>query len=338
MSNKINSLTIQLISCNTANKNLNNKPQNNTNELVATIHHLEVSIFNPNTIEYLGKTKCLVDTGCSMTSISSTFFNQINSMGTLTVDKPNNNITTTTCDGSENEIAGITTIMIAFNTKRQTRSFGIKINVLIIPNLQSKMILGLDFLASKYIDKMTPNKIYYNYKGQIISENFDKTTFEINKHSENAIVAPNNYFEVTIPLELESARYKFTPLINFLQIHSTTFNDNSATFKLKNNSPYNIEFPLDKPIVAINQMKAKNTIKYDEYMDDNEILQAESLMLDAGNFQPSLTSFIESKPTITEFELINEHKNLSDEELLREFELDHLPPKEKAQMINIILS
>ena len=335
MNNKINSLTIQLVSCNSANIKLK-EPHNNTNELVATIHHLEVSIYDPTTIDYLGKTKCLVDTGCSMTSISSTFFNQINSKGTLTVDKPNTNITTTTCDGSENEIAGITTIMIGFNAKRQSRSFGININVLIIPNLQSKMILGLDFLASQYIDKMTPNKIYYNYKGQIISENFDKTTFAINKHSDSATVAPNNYIEVTIPLELESASYKFTPTINLLQIHSTTFNENSATFKLKNSSPYNIEFPLEKPIVAINQIK--NTIKYDEYMDDSELLQAESLMLDTGNFQPSLTSFIESKPTITEFELINDNNNLTDEELLREFELDHLPPKEKAQMINIILS
>ena len=339
MNNNINSLTIQLVHCKTADKNINNEVHKNTqSEFVATVHHLEVSIFDPLSIEYLGKAKCLVDTGCSMTSISSTFFNQLNSKGTLKVDKPQSNITTTTCDGSENEIAGITTLMIAFNTKDKVRSFGVKINVLIIPNLQSNMILGLDFLSSNYINKMTPNKIFYDYRGQIISEYFDKTTFKIEKHSENAVVAPNNFIQLTIPFESKSTKYKFTPLINFLQIHETSFHKNSATFKLINNSPFNIEFPKDRPIVAVNQIKSKTTTQFDEYMDDRELLQSESLMLDTGNFQPSLTSFIESKPTITEFELIDEPRDLTDTELLKEFELDHLPPKEKAQMVNIILS
>ena len=51
MNNKINSLTIQLVSCNSANIKLKDKTLNNTDKLVATIHHLEVSIYDPTTID-----------------------------------------------------------------------------------------------------------------------------------------------------------------------------------------------------------------------------------------------------------------------------------------------
>ena len=346
----INSLQIQLVQCKSPINQLEPKSdKNNYNKLVATVHHLKVNIYNHYTITKLGTARALVDTGCSMTSISSTFYNQLNSFGDLKISKPKNNITTTTCDGSENDIAGITTIMVGFNTNDSSRSFGVAINVLIIPNLQSKIILGLDFLASDYVYKMTPNKIYYQYKGHLISEPFDKTTFNIEKSTDNAVVAPNKFIQITIPFEKEPSQYKFSSSIHFLQIKETELKEKSATFKLINNSPYNIEFPIDKPLIAVTQISkpsqkfhsinSDNKIDYvDEYMDDKEILQAESLLLDTGSFQPSLTSFIESKPTITEFELIDEPKTLTDSELLKEFELDHLPPKEKTQMVNIILS
>jgi len=100
-------------------------------------------------LEFLQRTKALVDTGCSMTSISYAFFKEINKENRLRLEDPPLHITTTTCDGSENEIAGITRVALAFNARDEQNVLGVSMNILVIPKLQGSMILGLRFFSLK---------------------------------------------------------------------------------------------------------------------------------------------------------------------------------------------
>jgi len=259
------------------------------NELTATIHHLEISIFEPHSMVHLGQTKVLIDTGCSMTSISQNFYNQLNSKNLLELYKSQVDVTTTTCDGSENNIAGITTILVAFNTKEITSSFGVPINVLVIPNLANNMILGLDFLSSKYVSKMTSDKIHYKIGNFQTSESFNKETYNVTKSS----------------TQISSLRSKSIK-------HDALLSDKKAS--------------------------RSSTVHSDEYLDAKESLLAESSLNDSGYFQPSLTSYIESRSAVTEFELEKlPSTQMSDLDLLQLFELSHLPPLALKQVEQIIL-
>jgi len=349
------SLRLQLVECKTTDTSVQAPTQSRTHlplssslnsptlkspTLVATIHHLEVSIFETPSMNHLVSTRTLVDTGCSMTSISLSFYNSLNINKTLSLSQPSASVTTTTCDGSENNIAGITTIMVAFNIKNPSKTFAIPLDVLVIPNLTNNMILGLDFLASQYVNKMTADKIFYAYNNSIFAETFDKETYKVNKliKSPSTIVTPNNQITFTIPIQLCEATYEFAPLIDFLDLKRTKFQDNFAEITLVNNSPFNLKIPLTNPLVAVNKLKAVKPLVDEEYMNLDETEQENSSLKSSGFFQPSLTSFIESRSNISEFELIDAPRFLSDKELLAEFELSHLPAKARRQIEEIILS
>jgi len=310
----------------------------NLHSIIPTIHHLELSIYDDISIIFLGRTKTLVDTGCSMTSISLSFYNDLNKNGNLTLRDPPLHITTTTCDGSENDIAGITTILVAFNAHNYEYAFGVSMDVLVIPKLEGNMILGLDFLSSRYVYKMTSKKIYYKHDRLVFSEKYSVKKFPINCPIKNLTIKANDSITIKVPFELKANSYELQPIINLLNIKSTHWSDNSAQITLENKTPFDLVIPVDKPLVAVSQLRQKSAIPKEEYMDDKEMMLAAKSLEDSGYFQPSLTSFIESRSTLSEFELIHVPKSLTDLELIKEFELDHLPPCAREQVERIIIS
>jgi len=100
---------------------------------------------------------------------------------------------------------------------------------------------------------------------------------------------------LTFHFELKPNSYKFQPTINQLQIAKTTYTNNGAQFVLKNNTNFDLVVPVDKPLVSALQLKNMTSIPEEEYMDEKELNQANDSLLESGFFQPSLTSFIESR-------------------------------------------
>jgi len=306
-------------------------------EIIATIHHLNVNLYDPNSLILLGKAKALIDTGCSMTSISEQFFHKINVNKQLEIFTPSKEIITQTCDGSENGITCITQITVAFNISQENNSFGVKLDMLVIPKLNDNMILGLDFLASKFIDKLTADYIHYNYGGQKISEPFIKQVLpiEINNFNKEMILAPNNQIVVKLPINKSTPITRISSNVNYLSVTNSLLAKKFVKVTLTNDSNNNLIIPLHRNLVSIKHMKTR--IPNEEYMDDKEQAQADKNYYTSGSFQPSVTSFIESKNRVSEFKLENPVKHLTDKELLEQFELQHLPPKALRQIKRIII-
>ena len=138
------------------------------------LHYLTVKISG------FGKTfttQALVDTWCAKTAMSNNFFGIINHINNFVI-APSLNVKIQTCDGTNHSITGTTHITILVGDSQ----FPIDLNVLVIPNLADDFLMGLDLLASKIIEKMTPEYIFIKGRdGSCVIENFRTVTFPMNQ-------------------------------------------------------------------------------------------------------------------------------------------------------------
>ncbi len=124
----------------------------------------------------------LIDTGCAKTAISNKFYSQINKISPCFITKaPSINIQT--CDGTTHAIEGTISLILLIGQSKQIKT---TINTLVVPNLADNILLGLDFLSSQLILKLTPTALFMKSGDRIVKENYDKinhqvTTIKANK-------------------------------------------------------------------------------------------------------------------------------------------------------------
>jgi len=297
------------------------------------LHYLDVFIMNNNQ-EIVCNTKALVDTGCAKTALSSKFFKSINIQTPII---PSTTINVQTCDGTQHPVEGTVDLMIVIGETKQIKT---AINVLIVENLADNLLLGLDVLASKLVYKMTPTAIYMIKDNNIIAEQFCKVNFTVN--SMKAIgryVEPQQattmYWNITKSDESIVRCMLIKPGLMLLE--PPIFKNNILKAKLYNTSLNCISLNSNDNILQIRKMQFPFSIPQDEYMALDEYDQSIKKYKDQGFHQPSITSFIESKNTITELDEFEKPSFVTDEELIKQFEMDHLPNNIKDQFSKIVL-
>ncbi len=303
---------------------INNMPQ---------LHYLDVYIVNDNN-EILTSTKALVDTGCAKTALSSKFFKTI-SIKTPITKTPLINVQT--CDGTHHSVEGTVDLSVIIGQSKQIRT---TINVLIIENLADDLLLGLDFLASKIIHKITPNAIYMKQDSSIIIEEFCKVDFLINTiKPAGRYVEPNQIATMMWKMPENNEQtikcMKIKP--GLMLIEQPTLKNNIFMAKLFNTSNNCISLNCNDNILKIRKMQFPLSIPHDEYMTLDEYDHTVKKFKDNGFHQPSITSYIENKNTITELDEFEEPSFVTDEELINQFEIDHLPFKIREQFSDIVL-
>ena len=125
----------------------------NTIDRAPKLHYLVLSLLvgKNNNIHV----KALIDTGCAKTAISQTLYEKLSEQTKHTM-KTNQNIKIQTCDGTQHNILG--TVEIIFEIVGTGTRFCIK--TLIIPQLADDFLLGLDFLSSPFVEKITQEHVH----------------------------------------------------------------------------------------------------------------------------------------------------------------------------------
>ena len=95
---------------------------------------------------------------------------------------------------------------------------------------------------------------------------------------------------------------------------------------------YNVNLDLtDETFIQINNA---NFIEEDDILTENEKTEEFEKFLQTGSFTKPMTSYVESKPSITEFFYKDINKFETDKEFEQKFKLDHLSPEEKQYALN----
>ena len=284
----------------------------------------------------LTSTKALIDTGCAKTALSNRFFSIIDELSPTSITKePLINVQT--CDGTTHSIDGTTDIIMAVG---QSKSILARINVLVVPNLADDFLLGLDFLSSHLVDKITPHALYMRNGKDIVVEKFCKIDHQISTmRSINKCVYP---FQITtmkwnIPKSTEIFIKCMSIRDGLMLTEPPSYENGVFHVSLYNTSINSISLTCNDNILKISKMQFPFSIPTDDYMSLDEYDKSVEDFKKNGYIQPSITSYIEQKNNITELDLFEEPHHVTDEELLQQFELGHLPQNIRQQFSQIVL-
>ena len=322
-----NTKTVTFYITKTAIRTINTSPQ---------LHYLDINI--TNTKHIMTPTKALVDTGCAKTAISSQFFDAIKTHYDYVIEKqPHINIQT--CDGTNHSIHGTVDIDIIVG---KTAKLPIKINVLIIPNLADNFLLGLDFLASPAIDKITPTCLYMTTAtDEILSEKFTTITFPVNELSTTEILEPmqTKHFRWSYSQTDKFSTAKCTQTkTGLMLLNAPSIEDGVISASITNISGQALNIPKkDNQIIGIRKLSFPKVIPEDEYLSLEEYNKSYENLEKLGYHQPSLTSYIEKQNAITELDLFEQPTFVTSEELLKQFETGHLNTQHKKMFEKIVL-
>ena len=299
------------------------------------LHYLDVFILDNNNWE-VASTKALIDTGCAKTAISSQFYDYINKINLIPiVSKPSVNIQT--CDGTTHPVAGTVDINLAIGKSKEIL---LTINALVVPNLADNLLIGLDILANNIIYKITPKSIFVKLNNKIIEEQFSKINHETMTIKASKMTIHPCQFE-TIKWKVPMAKDSFARCLKIMEglmlMENPLINDNIFSVKIFNASNNNISLNCDDNILKICKMQFPLSIPMDDYMSLDEYDRSVEGFNKKGYLQPSITSYIEQKNNITELDKFEEPSFVTDKELLKQFDIGHLPIKAQKQFSSIVL-
>jgi len=240
------------------------------------LHFLDVYIHFSSTKVH---TKALIDSGCAKTAISQRLYNSFPTKP----HKKLKQISIQTCDGTTHGIDGIIDITITIG-KRQRLT--ISMEVMIIKTLTDDFLLGLDFLSSKFVNKITPSHIHFQLSDETIEEEFITTTYPTMtiRLQQSFQMGPNE--EKVIHTQIPGIHHLTQPFNilphrhNILQI--THFYDQNDTIntRLTNNSDTHVTLQPQTPLIQISKA---------DYTDLEDI----ETRTNKPYVQPSITEYIE---------------------------------------------
>lgn len=283
--------------------------------------------------------KALVDTGCAKSAMSKISFLKLQqSNSNLIIQRSTAKIQT--CDGTSHAIMGFINLTIEFpNTNFQLRSQ----QIMIVEKLSDDFIIGSDILGSQSVSKIKAPLIYFTDGISEFEVKMTVVTYpELHLTSVKKLsIKPNQQFQIITELSgfkpIENP-INITTKIPQLKIARIAYEDNQVVTTVRNNKRKIINLPSDVPIIKIQKSLLKHNIPQDEYMDQEEIDKATDLFHEKGFYQPSVTAYIEDRSNITEADKIDIPINVTDNEFIKMFDIDHFHGEHKDYLINILLS
>jgi len=299
------------------------------------LHYLTVKISG------FGKqftTQALVDTGCAKTAMSTKFFETINQHNNFSI-APNQNVKIQTCDGTNHPVSGTTNVTILIGKGE----FPVEMNVLVIPNLADNFLLGLDLLASSHVEKITPESIFMKKRDDsLMVENFDTITFPISELKlPDAELEPMetrhlHWYDPSLT-KADALRCK-SLMPNLILNENPKLIDGMIKVTVTNISKVKLTLPKHhEKIMKIQKCSFPNYIPNDEFMSLEEHNDSFEQLNKSGYYQPSLTSYIENRNVITEFDLFEKPEYVTDDDLLKQFELSHLDKRDINYFKKVVL-
>jgi len=253
------------------------------------------------------------------------------------------NVHIQTCDGTTHAVNGTVTLTYSFDKENKCR---IQSDLMVISHLADDMLLGSDILSSKIILKTTPTAIYF--RNPETKESF-KTTFETKtfpieaiKIQSISVIQPkqsiNAVFEIKAFKPHEQAIKICTPEFDNLQINSSLMDGTTLAVTVSNLTNKSISLTPLKALLSIMKTSNLSHLSNDEYMTDEEKLQALNQAKEQGYYQPSVTSYIEGRNMITEADKVHIPGPINDQEFLELFDLSQFSQDEKLALSNILLT
>ena len=281
------------------------------------LHFLDIYIYHKDKEIH---TKALIDSGCAKTAMSKNFYNKLPYKPNL---QQKTSIHIQTCDGTTHGINGTTIIQMTIGTQKALK---VKMEVMIVHNLADDLLLGLDFLSSKYVQKITPTSIYLQNQDETICENFIETTYpSMSMNISTQVSLPPNHQHVETRqiagIHPMTTSYKAIPELNkLITIDPFPEADGQVTIKLTNKSQHHVNIDANEPLIKI----FKTDIINEENMDN-------------GYFKPSITTYIEKRNMITEADLVVVPNEITEQDYINMFDLTHFDKQDKQYLIDILL-
>lgn len=299
------------------------------------LYYLEIILTIDN---YHYPVKALIDTGCAKSAMSKQTFETIKQMA-QNFKLSHSSAKIQTCDGTSHTIMGFTTVTISFvNTHFSLTDQ----QVMVIAQLSDNFIIGSDILGSKYVKKIQTPHIYFtdgtNDFPQLMTQiRYPDLQF---KSISPMTIGPNQ----TIQISQEIVGFKplvnpiiATPGVPNLKIANLSIENNAIITDLINTTCDKITIPENTNLLDISKSNFNQSMPNDEYMNDDERLSAYNSFREDGVFQPSVTSFIESRSNITEAEIVDIPLNVTDDDFINMFDLNHFNTQEKHKIIKILM-
>jgi len=282
--------------------------------------------------------KALIDTGCAKSAMSKNVFQRLNQSNDIPIF--NSTAKIQTCDGTNHAIMGFIDVIISFTDTPFTLDSQ---KIMIVEKLSDDFILGSDILGSQSVSKIQAPLIYFTdgsteYEMKMIMITYPELHLTSAK---NLSILPNKKLQIVT--QLNGFKSIETPVaiksqIPHLKIARIAYENSTVITTIENNNNKPLKIPPNYPLIKIRKTLLKHTTPHDEYMDTEEIDRATELFNEKGFYQPSVTAYIEDRSNITEADKIDIPNNVTNEDFIKMFEMDHFPNELKDYLINILLS
>ena len=281
------------------------------------LHFLDVYILHAHKDTH---TTALIDSGCAKTAMSKNFYDKLPYKPHL---QQKTSIQIQTCDGTTHGINGTTTITMAIGKQK---AFQVTMEIMVVNNLADDLLLGLDFLSSSYIQKITPEAIYLDYRNKTICERFIETTYPTLsvKLPRQIEIPPNDYHLVTeqiAGIHPMTTHFKIkTVRDDAITIEPFPDTDGNVTIKLTNKTERPISINTTKPLITITKTDIVKKTDQDKMY-----------------YKPKIETYIEKRNMITEADFIVVPDQITERDYINMFDLKHFNKSDKDHLIDILL-
>ena len=302
------------------------------------LQYLSVKIFNGDQTLTV---KALVDSGCAQTAMSTKLFKLLSGQNKhIHLRKCNAQIQT--CDGTTHGIDGISNTKLALD---KNSKIVIRVDVMVIANLADDFLVGSDILQSSLVVKTTPKSIYFKcpHTGQVIMEPFKITVFPVQpiKICEVKKLMPKQSLILGTTIagfkSLESAISIPSSDNNPFKISEIALDRDELTIQVVNRTQNSQKLPSET--LKILKMSPLDIMSNDEYFNHEERVTALTDARELGYFQPTVTSYIESRNMVTEADKVDiPNHEITNKEFIQMFDLSHFKENDKQNLINVLLN
>ncbi len=243
-----------------------------------------------------------------------------------------------TCDGTTHGIEGLLNIELIIGDKN---AITINLNVMVVPNLADKFLIGSDELQSNRVVKTTPKTIYFKcpQTKKVIMKPFKITVFPIQpiKICKMGLARPMESLIMSQTLagfkSLENAINMPSTTLNPFKITKIALDRDELTVKITNQTTINQSMKNLERMFQIYRMSPLDTLP-----NDDEKYHALDDAKELGYFQPSVTSYKENRNMITEADKVEiATETITDEMFLKMFDLSLFTNNDKNVLIDILL-
>ena len=285
------------------------------------------------------KVNALIDTGCAKSAMSKlTYLKLLSQNKNLQLTQSKARIQT--CDGTNHTIMGFVKLIIQF----QNTSFQLDDQyIMVIEQLSDDFIIGSDILGSDVVNKIQTPFIHFNHNGKNIKQEMTLVMYPqlCLQAIKNLVIRPMKSFDVST--KIKDFSHMVTPIIYkspfpSFKITNIAFEDDKIIATFQNQTKRAVRVPSGANLLQVHKTNFLTATPHDEYMDECEKKQALENFKSEGCYQPSITAFIEDKSNITEADKVEIPENVSEQEFIAMFDIDHFKGSDREYLINILKS